>query len=332
MPIRGATAISCPNIAFIKYWGNRNEKINLPENGSISMNLAELYTRTSVEFDLSLPADHLSINGKLASGPILKRVSDFLDNVRRLADISAYASVTSENNFPAGAGIASSASAFAALALSASTAAGLQLSEPELSRLARIGSGSACRSVPGGFAEWYAGESDESSYAVTIAPPDHWNLVDCIAVVSESHKPVGSADGHTLARTSPFQEARVTTAPGRIDRCRNAILARDFEAFAEVTELDSNMMHAVMMTSKPALLYWLPATLTVMQVVAAWRRKGIPAFYTIDAGPNVHVFCEENDAPTIFRRLTEIPGVSRVIIAHPGPAASLIDPACKEGG
>ena len=185
----------------------------------------------------------------------------------RWLGFSRFAAVESKNNFPIGAGIASSASAFAALSLAASTAAGLMLSERELSRLARSGSGSACRSIPGGFVEWQAGSRDEDSYAFTIAPPEHWELVDCIVIVSQAHKAVGSTAGHALALTSPIQPARVADAPRRLEICRQAILERDFQAFAEIIELDSNLMHAIMITSTPPLLYWQPATLAVMRLV-----------------------------------------------------------------
>ena len=158
-----ATAIAFSNIALIKYWGNRDDTLRLPSNGSISMNLDGLETRTCVSFDPLLPADDLTINGMHSSRIALERVSQVLDVVRRKAGINLFAQVESESNFPAGAGIASSASAFAALALAATKAAGLDLAEAELSRLARRGSGSACRSVPGGFVEWAAGTSDADS-------------------------------------------------------------------------------------------------------------------------------------------------------------------------
>src|SRR5512140_3799174 len=200
-----ATAQAFANIAFIKYWGNRDNALRLPANGSISMNLDGLYTRTTVSFQRSLPYDELIINGREIAGPALERVSCMLDLVRDQARTRQQAEVVSENNFPSGAGIASSASAFAALALAASNAAGLSLSEAALSRLARQGSGSACRSIPGGFVEWYAGTSDEDSYAATIAAPDHWTLVDCIAIVSDMHKKTGSTEGHAIAASSPLQ-------------------------------------------------------------------------------------------------------------------------------
>ncbi len=211
---RTATAISCPNIALIKYWGNLDHQLRLPANGSISMILGGLTTRTQVTFDPQFDADTLSLNGRRAGSQALQRVSEFLGHVRRMAGLSTYAAVVSENNFPTGAGIASSASAFAALSLAASTAAGLTLDESQLSRLARTGSGSACRSVPGGFVEWQMGD-DETSYAYSIAPADYWELVDCIAVISRVHKPTGSTEGHALADTSPLQAARVATAPDR---------------------------------------------------------------------------------------------------------------------
>jgi diphosphomevalonate decarboxylase len=228
MTIKSATARAHPNIALIKYWGNRDHTLRVPANGSISINLGGLQTRTTVRFDPTLVADSLALNGVQASGEALKRVSRLLERVRQLSRIDTRARVVSENNFPTGAGIASSASAFAALSVAAAAAAGLQLAEHELSRLARTGSGSACRSVPGGFVEWAAGSDDGNSYAFSIAGPDHWELVDCIAIVSDVHKPTGSTAGHALADTSPLQAARVVDAPHRLDICRQAILNRDF--------------------------------------------------------------------------------------------------------
>src|SRR5262245_12446205 len=282
-----ATAQAFANIAFIKYWGNRDNTLRLPVNGSISMNLDGLSTRTTVSFQHSLPYDELVINGHEVRGAGAERVSYILDIIRGMANIYDQAEVITENNFPAGAGIASSASAFAALALAGSKAAGLNLSEAELSRLARRGSGSASRSIPGGFVEWQMGTTDEDSFAFSIAPSDHWKLMDCVAIVSASHKKTGSSEGHTIAPTSPLQAARVADAPRRLEICRNAILNCDFDTFASIVELDSDMMHAVMMTSTPALHYWKPASLAVMDGVRQWRMEGLPVCYTVDAGPNV---------------------------------------------
>ena len=313
-----ATAFAHPNIAFIKYWGNRDERLRLPVNGSISMNLSGLETRTTVTFDPSLPHDNLLLNGRRSTGPALNRVCAMLDRVRAMAGITPHAAVQSENNFPMGAGIASSASAFAALAAAAAAAAGLNLPESDLSRLARSGSGSASRSVPAGFVEWQAGNGDADSFAFSIASPDHWDLVDCIAVVSQAHKRTGSTEGHELASTSPVQAARVVDAPRRLKICREAILNRDFHAFASIVEQDSNLMHGVMMTSAPPLLYWEPGTLSVMHQVASWREKGLPVCYTIDAGPNVHVLCLSSVLESVQQGLRQLTGVRDVLVARPG--------------
>ena len=319
-----ATAQAFANIAFIKYWGNRDNTLRLPSNGSISMNLDGLYTRTTVSFQPSLPYDELIINGHEVMGHGLDRIAYILDIIRGMANIHARAEVMSENNFPSGAGIASSASAFAALALAGSTAAGLSLSEPELSRLARRGSGSASRSIPGGFVEWQAGTSEEDSFAFTIAGPDHWDLMDCVAIVSAAHKKTGSTEGHSIAPTSQLQAARVADAPRRLEICHRAILERDFDAFAAIVELDSDMMHAVMMTSTPALHYWKPASLEVMHCVRGWRAEGMQVCYTVDAGPNVHVICLEDQSQVVEQKLREIPGVQNVLVARPGGAAQVV--------
>lgn len=319
-----ASAISFANIAFIKYWGNRDHHLRIPSNGSISMNLTGLETRTTVHFDPVLSTDSLSLNAAAAPPAALARVSVMLDRVREIAGISDRAVVESTNNFPMGAGIASSASAFSALALAASAAAGLDLDEPALSRLARTGSGSACRSVPDGFVEWQAGSTHEDSYAYSIAPADHWDLVDCVAVVSAVHKATGSTEGHAVADTSPLQAARVDDAPRRIKICRSAILERDFRVFADIIEQDSNMMHAVMMTGTPRLLYWQPGTLAVMHAVQKWRSEGTEAAYTIDAGANVHVICTTRFAETVEARLRAIEGVQDVLTASPGGPARLL--------
>jgi diphosphomevalonate decarboxylase len=325
MPAWTAAAIGCSNIALIKYWGVRDAALRLPANGSISMNLAGLTTLTQVIFDPAQPVDMLTLDGQAVSGPMLERVSRFLDQVRALAGLAWRARVTSANNFPMGVGIASSASAFAALALAAVHAAGLTLSEAELSRLARLGSGSACRSVPGGFVEWQMGAGDADSYAVTLAGAEHWALVDCVAIVSRVHKATGSAEGNLLAATSPLQAARLADAPRRLTQCRQAILKRDFAALAAVAELDCHLMHAVMQTSTPPLVYWQPATLTVMRAVQTWRQAGLPVFYTIDAGPNVHVLCSAEQACQVTAQLSALPGVSEVLTAPPGGPARLVE-------
>ncbi len=320
-----ASAIAHPNIAFIKYWGNCDPDNRLPANGSISMNLDGLHTQASVTFNPTLQGDQLILNGHPASILALKRVSAFLERVRQMAGIRTYAIVVSDNNFPMGVGIASSASAFAALSLAASRAAGLELDERQLSQLARNGSGSACRSVPSGFVEWKVSACEADSAAESIAPPEHWDLVDCIAVVSRAHKSTSSTEGHALAYTSPLQAARVADAPRRLEICRMAILERDFEALATVIELDGNLMHAVMMTSRPPILYWQPASVAIMQAVTGWRKDGLPVAYTIDAGPNVHLICRGECEDQVTSRLRNIPEVVQVLTARPGGPAHVLE-------
>ena len=247
-----------------------------------------------------------------------------MERVRQMADRTLYARITSENNFAIGAGLASSASGFAALALAGTAGLGLDLSERELSALARFGSGSACRSIPGGFVEWLVDPLTGETYAQSLAPADHWDLVDCIAILSDQHKPVGSETGMRTAGSSPLQEARVSDADRRLNLCREAILERDFDALARVTELDSNMMHAVMMTSDPPLYYWLPGSLAVMGAVKAWQREGIQATFTLDAGPNVHVITTRSFMGEVIRRLRQITGMIDVVSGVPAGPARLV--------
>jgi diphosphomevalonate decarboxylase len=325
MPIRSSTAIAHPNIAFIKYWGNADDTLRLPVNPSISMNLDRLETQTTVSWDDSLASDQLILNGSPQSGAALQRVIAHLDLLRQRLGTIDRAAVESTNNFPTGAGIASSAAAFAALSVACAAAIGANLSERELTTLARRGSGSAARSVPTGFVEWHAGSTNEASYAESFAPPDYWDIVDIIAVVSRTHKEVGSTAGHRSASTSNLQDARVAGAQERFNICRHAILDRDFATFAEVVEHDSNLMHAVMMTSRPPLFYWLAPTLTIMDSVRRWRdQDGLQVCYTLDAGPNVHCICVRKDAQKVSENLRAMSDVLDVLSAAPGEGCRVL--------
>jgi diphosphomevalonate decarboxylase len=324
-PVEPITAIAHPNIAFIKYWGNLDSSLRLPANGSISMTLAGLESRTTVQFDPDLEDDSLLLNGEKVSGDRLRRVITHLDFIRRLAGNTYKARIVSENNFPMGSGIASSASGFASLTIAAANALGLELTQPQLSMIARRGSGSASRSVFGGFVEWRYGMSDQESYAEQIAPPDHWNLVDLIALVSTEHKPIGSTEGHQLADSSPLQAVRVADSHRRLSLCRNAILERDFEHFAQIVELDSTLMHSVMMSSNPPLYYWEPETLGILTSVFEWRTAGLAVCATVDAGPNVHLICLPESVEIVEKRLLSRPGVIKIIKATPGADAAILN-------
>jgi diphosphomevalonate decarboxylase len=319
-----ATARANSNIAFIKYWGNIDEALRLPANPSLSMNLDGLHTETTVHWLPDDRHDTLTINGALADDRAVRRVSQHLHALRARFGISHGARVESQNNFPMGAGIASSASSFAALTVAAAAAAHAELSERELTCLARLGSGSASRSVPSGFVEWQVGTTHDESFAFSLAPHHYWDLVDVVALVSADHKEIGSREGHTSAPTSEFQNVRVQTAAERLEMCRRALIERDFRALAEVVEHDSDMMHAVMMTSRPPLFYWLPGSLTVMDAIRRWRAEGLRVCYTLDAGPNVHCICVAEDADEIERRVTKLKGVQGSLRAQAGGGAVVI--------
>ena len=318
-----ARARAHPNIALIKYWGNAHDTLRLPLNASISMNLESLFTETTVHWQGDLTQDMVMINGGAATSTATQRVSQFLDHVRQHYHLTDYALVESTNNFPMGAGIASSASAFAALALAATAAAGLYLDTKSLSTLARLGSGSAARSVPSGFVEWHQGQDHETSYAESLAAIDHWHLKDVIAVVDGDHKQIGSSQGHTLAATSDLLAGRLMNINQRLHQCRQAILQRDFDSLADVVERDSHLMHAVMMTSTPSLFYWTPASVQVMDQVRQWRNSGIPVCYTLDAGPNVHCICESESTSSIADWLDHCVGVKSVYMSGVGEGATI---------
>jgi diphosphomevalonate decarboxylase len=318
------TCVSCSNIAFIKYWGNRDATLRIPLNDSISMNLSNATTTTTVEFDANLNEDHVIVGGTEANEATRKRVIVHLDRVRALAKIEIKARVQSQNSFPTGVGIASSASAFAALSVAATRAAGLELSERELSILARQGSGSAARSIPAGFVEWYSGTQSADSYAVSIAPPEYWDLRDVIAIVSVEEKKVGSTDGHTAAPTSHFLAERINALASRFQRIRRAILARDLSMLGPAIEEDAVELHMMAMTSVPPIFYWTPGMVRVIQATQRWRAEGLAVYFTLDAGPNVHLIGEAKDAGQVASLVKEIEEVQQVIVNAPGGAAHLI--------
>ena len=320
-----ATARAHSNIAFVKYWGNRDNRLRLPASSSISMNLADLHTTTTVAWDGDLKQDTLTIDEAVAADAALERVRNHLDMLRARFNTSQFARVRSTNNFPMGTGIASSASAFAALTAAACAALGLNLSQRDLSALARMGSGSAARSIPSGYVEWHAGDSHETSFAESIAPPEHWDLVDVIAIVSRAHKRTGSSAGHETAGSSVLQPARISSAAERLRAVKSAIMRRDFEQFASVVEEDSNLMHAVMMTSDPPLFYWAPLSFAIMKEVRHWRRvEKLQVCYTLDAGPNVHCICAGSDADEAVARLRSLSSELDILRSSVGGGACVL--------
>lgn len=322
------TARANSNIALVKYWGKRNVALNLPGAGSISMTLSGLETTTKTQFDPTLQADILQMNGKILDGKKAGRLSIFLDRVREMANLQGvFARVETDNNFPTAAGLASSASGFAALATSATRAAGLDLNEIELSILARIGSGSAARSIYGGFVEMHVGQKEDGTdaYATPLAGPEHWDLRCVVAVCAEGEKPFGSTEAmeHT-SNTSPFYQPWIDDVPQALDAARDAIARRDFEALAPVAEASCLRMHASAMAADPGILYWKGATVDLIHSVRQWRKTGLAAFFTIDAGPHVKVFCTAEDSEALIDKLRAHEGVLDVLVAAPGPGVRSI--------
>lgn len=328
--MKEAVARANSNVALAKYWGKRNEPLNLPYTGSISVTLAGLTTTVRTGFSASLPADRIILNGELSEGREADRISSFLDLVRRRTGSAARAEVEVSSNFPVAAGLASSASTFAALALSASRAAGMVLDDRSLSVLARRGSGSAARSIFGGYVEWLAGEASDGSdsYAVQFATPDHWRLGIVVAITNEGQKKVGSREGMARAvKESPFFPAWLESHEADLEDVRRGILERDLPRVGQAAEHNCLKMHAVAMAVRPPLLYWSPATVAVMQRVWRLRDEGFEAFFTIDAGPQVKILCPWAQRAAVAEAIGRVTGVQRILLSEPGGNAEVLETA-----
>jgi diphosphomevalonate decarboxylase len=320
---RTARAEACANIALSKYWGKSARGDNLTAVPSLSLTLDGMRTRTEVTFDPHQAQDAVWLNGSALGSDEARRVIDLLDRLRARAGVSERATVTSRNDFPTAAGLASSASGFAALAVAASLALGLELPDAEVSAEARRSSASAARSVFGGFVELDA----EAGSAVQLAPPAHWGVSMLVAIVDSAKKPIGSTQGmlHTQ-RTSPLYGGWLEAAPKIHGEVRSGVLERDFERVAQAMEHGARLMHATMMTSQPAVLYLRGPTVELMHEISDRRSKGSPEAYTMDAGPNVKVLTEDAHVARTERFLREFPGVLGVLVCRPGPRASRLSP------
>lgn len=319
-----ATAEARANIALIKYWGRLDDALNLPLNSTISMTVDGLVTTTTVEADGALKRDEVRINDTPATGAAEARVVRHLDHLRKRAGADVRCRVASVNNFASSAGLASSASAFAALTVAGFAALGADVGDRELTTYARLGSGSAARSIHGGFVEWHAGASHEASYAEPVADAAHLDLHDVVVVLQEAEKKVGSSEGHGLAGTSPLQAGRQSRIPALLREVREGILARDVHKLGAAAEEDAFLMHAVMMTSRPSLLYWSPGTVAGLHAVRRWRDEGLAVYATIDAGPNLHLLCLGRDAPEVARRASAELAPVRVLDNGPGAGATRV--------
>jgi len=324
-----ADAVAFANFALIKYWGKRDAALNLPDVGSISITLDSLWTRTRVALDPALEQDQFELDGK-RDAPGSGRVAALLEKMREIGGSRVRAQVSSRNNFPTGAGLASSASGFAALVTAADRAYELGLTPARRSELARIGSGSAARSIFGGYVEMHRGRLPDGSDSVAeplLASAD-WPLEVVIAVSDRGRKSVGSTEGmQRTAHTSPFYAAWVSNQPEDLAVARAAITARDFDALADISESSALAMHGLAMSARPGLLYFNATTMECLHRVRQLRAGGVPVFFTVDAGPQVKAICAPEAAGKVAAALDEVAGVTQILRAGLGSGA-----ACVEDG
>jgi diphosphomevalonate decarboxylase len=322
-----AAATAQPNIALVKYWGKRDAALNLPAAGSLSITLDALHTHTRVRFDDALDADDITLNGEHDEAQS-RKIGAFLDLFRTRASVATRAHVESGNDFPTGAGLASSASGFAALAVAADRALGLNLDARELSVLARRGSGSAARSIFGGFVEMAAGtrEDGEDAFATPLLDASAWPLKVVVAITTHEKKTISSRVGMDRTRdTSPFYRDWIATVPGDLAIARDAVQTRDFEKLAHVSEASCMAMHAVMLAARPALIYWNAATLGCIQCIRALQAEGTGVFFTIDAGPQVKAVCLPDHASRVADALLGLDGVEEALLSCLGEGARVED-------
>lgn len=307
------------NIALIKYWGKKDDELVIPMNSSLSLTLDCFYTETEVVFDDNLDEDYFYLNDKIQDKAATNKVSQVLNLFRNSVEINAPAIVKSTNYVPTAAGLASSASGFAALAAAANIASGLNLNDKELSMYARQGSGSATRSIYGGFVEWQKGISENDSYATPIDDAN-WDIGMVVVVVNGKEKEVSSREGmkRTVA-TSPFYKVWVESAEEDLKQIQIAIKNQDFEQMGLIAESNGLKMHATMLGANPPLSYWEPESVVVMQMVRELRSEGIACYFTMDAGPNVKIICRLSESNIIKARLEQIFETEQIIVTGPGP-------------
>lgn len=326
-----ATATANASVALTKYWGKRNKELILPFNSNLAMTCSDMTTKTTVEFSEEYNdfEDHLVIINDEEFKRDEKDVQGHLDRIAKIAGVTMKAKVVSESNFPVAAGLASSTSGFAALTMAACEALGLKYSPQELSMLVRRGSGSATRSIMGGFVKWNRGNNEDGSdsYAEEVFDKDFWPEFRMIAtIVQVKKKDVSSRGGMAqTVDTCPYYEKWVETAEVDTENIIEAIGKKDFQLVGEIAEFNALKMHATMITTKPSIIYWIPATMEIIHEVRQLREEGIQAFFTIDAGPNVKVVCLEKDEKHIIERLKLLTGVIDTISCGPGEGAKIVD-------
>ncbi|WP_295728146.1 diphosphomevalonate decarboxylase [uncultured Limosilactobacillus sp.] len=320
-----ASARAHTNIALVKYWGKKDQQLIIPQTDSLSLTLDKFYTDTTVEFNNHLKQDQLIIDGQPIATNKLSKVTRVLDQVRSLSQHPQFAKINSYNHVPMAAGLASSASAFAALALAASSAAGLHLSPRELSRLARRGSGSATRSIFGGLVQWHAGSDDASSYAEPIIEHVNFGIEMLAILIDTKQKKVPSRGGMQLSvTTSPFYPAWTKIVAQDMIAMKTAIQHHDIQQIGHIAEENAMRMHALTLSADPAFTYFNGGTIKAINLIKGLREQGLNCYYTMDAGPNVKVIYDRQDRQRIINQLAPVFGQDHLIVAQPGPGAHLI--------
>ncbi len=322
-----SSAIAHSNIALIKYWGRWNKappELNIPSNDSVSITKygfsgnTHLQTHTTIEFSEDFKEDKAILNNNLLKGRDMERILKIINLFKKLKNIDYKFKMMSFNDFPTQAGLASSASGFAALTIATAKALNLDLTQEELSTLARLGSGSAARSIQGGFVYWHRGISHETSFAEQICGPNDFDINAIIAIIDKGKKDVTSDAGHESAKTSIFDRMRVKKSQEQAEEIKKAILDDNFKKVGTIAEENCIYMHAVMMTSKPALFYWNPFTLRIIKKVLQIRKsEKLDCFFTIDAGPNVHCLCRPEIIENVQNMLGNIEGIEETILVKP---------------
>lgn len=332
-----AKASATPNIAFIKYWGNRNNDLRLPAADSLSMTLDTPHVEITVDH-----ADAMSVQSFDATGsqkPLkekdtarfarhLELTKEYLTKIGVKDALPSSASITIHSHIPSSVGLASSAAVFGCLAKAyAELIKGtITLNDEQISIIARFGSGSAARSIFGGYSALIAGEGDamDSSYGEQVADENHWLLHDIVVIPTQEEKKVGSTEGHALAWSSPHYKKRLEQIPRRQKECVDAIRAKDFEKLQRVVEEDCWDMHNVMQTSTPALQYLNDETYRITEEIEELReRENIPVLYTMDAGPTVHLFCPEDAREKVLAFAKEQKGC-RIFETKTGSGARIL--------
>ena len=318
------TARAHTNIALIKYWGKSNQALKTPLMSSLSMTLDAFYTDTTFEHDSSLTEDTFILNGQKQTPEESKRVFNYIHLLQEKFGFNDHFTIKSTNHVPTSAGLASSASAFAALATSFAASYGLDLSRRELSKLARLGSGSATRSIYGGFVEWQKGIDDASSYAVPIDENPDLELSLLALEVDTKQKKISSTKGMKLAQTSPFYQPWLARNKQEIVELKQAIKEKDFTKIGKLSELSSNEMHACNLTANEPFTYFEPETIKAIKLVENLRQQGIECYYTIDAGPNVKILCTLRNRKEIISAVQKSLTNVKIVVASFGPGVTLL--------